>query len=130
MYRNLGRNKGYEFNPNDSLSDTYPSTISNDGSDTDLLTKKYMEASTATTSNPRVVRSVLYQLSSFGNNTVVNPLQLPSNIKIDCVATNGSSHFLAVTSGNEINLLDTSYKRCYNYFQVELYIHGEKEVQV
>ncbi|KAJ6641121.1 E3 ubiquitin-protein ligase HERC2, partial [Pseudolycoriella hygida] len=101
VYRNLGKNKGYEFKPIDSFSESCRSVLFADTSTKDFLNKQYMEASTATISGPRIERSVLYQLSAFGSNTILNPLQLPSNIKIHCVATNGS-HFLVVTAGGQV----------------------------
>lgn len=88
----------HEFKSDDDLSESYRSVLSAETSSKDFFNKQYMEVSTATISEPRTERSVLYQLSSFGSNTVLNPLQLPSNIKIHCVATNGS-HFLVVTTG-------------------------------
>lgn len=58
----------------------------------------YTEALTASMNAPRVKRSVLYQLKSFGSLTNISPLQLPANIQIASVG-HSSSHFLVVTIG-------------------------------
>lgn len=79
-------------------------------SSSQTISSTYMNASTATVNIPRVPRSVLYQLKSFGNETNVNPLQLPSNIQIVMVA-NSASHFLAVTLG--IQFTFDGYFLCY-----------------
>lgn len=79
-----------------------------------IATKQYIETSTATVHDPRIERSVLYQMKSLGGNSLVSPLQLPATIKIIDVATNGS-HFLAVTSGKEKKNFQFLYFICLTF---------------
>lgn len=57
------------------------------------------------------VRSVLYQLKSFGSCTSVDPLQLPPTLKICKVVTN-EKHFIVISSGIHLNL--------YCYLQLDI----------
>lgn len=90
MLRNLGKNKGHKYIECKDYDKTYV-----DDNDED---KGFMEASTASSSEPISERSVLYQLKSFGTSVSLYPLQLPARIKISQISTHGS-HFIAVSSG-------------------------------
>lgn len=82
----------------ESLAESVKTGSMRASSSSQTISSKYMNASTATVNLPRVPRSILYQLKSFGSETNVHPLQLPVNVQILMVA-NSASHFLAVTLG-------------------------------
>ena len=87
-----------------------------------------MEESTAPITDARIERSVLYQLKAFGSNTVLNPLQLPSNIRMSMVATNGN-HFLAVTLGVYTFYYNRKLKVIYFFFKKMVWcIRGAKVI--
>lgn len=86
----MGKNKGHQY-----IESKDYDNITEDVDDED---KGFMEASTASLPEPISERSVLYQLKSFGSSVSLYPLQLPANIKITQISTNGS-HFIAVSSG-------------------------------
>lgn len=92
VLRNLGKNKGHQY----IECKDYDNTTVNDD-DEDDEDKGFMEASTASLTEPISERSVLYQLKSFGSSFSLNPLQLPAKINISQISTNGS-HFIAISS--------------------------------
>lgn len=92
----------YAYTDTDSYKNSLQSADATSSSESTaeviVVNKQYIETSTATVHDPRIERSVLYQMKSLCGNSLVSPLQLPATIRIIDVATNGS-HFLAVTSG-------------------------------
>lgn len=82
----------------DTIVDAAAAAASSSVSDASTDEQLYSEALTVSVNAPRVKRSVLYQLKSFGSQTNINPLQLPPNIQIASVG-HSASHFLAVTLG-------------------------------
>lgn len=93
--------RSYAYNNDNEKYNCIPSadvSLSSESTTEFVVNKQYIETSTATVQDPRIERSVLYQMKSLNGNSLMSPLQLPATIKIFDVATNGS-HFLAVTSG-------------------------------
>lgn len=99
VYKNLSKLDGYTYaeNTTDEIFDDSARTSTSFFLPN--VNREYLEASTATM-NEYILheRSVLYQMKSFANNFSLDPVPLPSTIKIRRVATSGS-HFLLVTDG-------------------------------
>ncbi|KAL5281254.1 hypothetical protein ACFFRR_004955 [Megaselia abdita] len=112
IFRNLGKNRGYHYEIDlDStiISSTAVSVqmeknlVSNTSTLKNSVTKdttqKYSLSLDSVKEN--VLRSVLYQLKSFGNSFSLSPIELPAHICIRSVAAS-SSHFIVVSEKGEV----------------------------
>lgn len=99
VYKNLGKFDGYTYTSEEDP--TLDLTTKSSNLFGPSSSREYLEASTATM-NDYVLneRSVLYQMKSFGNSFSLDPIQLPSTIKIKQVSTSGS-HFIVVNDGKQ-----------------------------
>lgn len=111
IFRNLGKNRGYQYEI-DLDSTTISSTAVSFQIEKNLvesatlrnaatkdMTQKHSLSLDSIKEN--VLRSVLYQLKSFGNSFSLSPIELPTNICIRSVAAS-SSHFLVVSDKGEV----------------------------
>lgn len=98
VYKNLGKLDGYSYEMGTSQI-FEESARTSTSYFIPYVNREYLEASTATM-NDYVLseRSILYQMKSFSNHFSLDPVPLPSTIKIRRVSTSGS-HFLVLTNG-------------------------------
>ncbi|XP_053663581.1 serine/threonine-protein kinase Nek8 [Anopheles marshallii] len=111
IYRNLGSVEGFQYESHSSNTNkTEPLAIKlqnrNSLVDDNPSSAVYGEGSTAllktdVNQTPSIVRTVLYQLLSFGTSSSLAPLHLPATINIRQIATRGQ-HFVAVLEDGSV----------------------------
>lgn len=107
IFRNLGKHRGYQYEmdlDSTTISSTAisfqvePSTTLKHSTTKDMTQKHSLSLDSV---KENVLRSVLYQLKSFGNSFSLNPIELPTNICITSVAAS-CSHFIVLSEKGEV----------------------------